>query len=166
MPILTDQARKAIIAISVFAVACVVVLLGWALVAVMSGEIVGEQFPGKLLLLLVGGSKDIFGRSLAGLLLLISYGATAVAGSKVKDGLYYAIVALSGLGILATIGLLILMNDNQLAAHVARASDVFNTVSEYRGAQNVFLGAVLVWLVGTLATQLGIELKAQHEGQE
>ena len=164
MPNLTDQARKVVIAISVFAVACVVALLCWGLAAALSDTIVGDRFPGKLLLTLVGGSEDIFGRAAAGLLLIISYGATAIAGSKIKDGLYYLIVTLSGIGVLAAIVLMILMNDNHLAGRVARAGDIFATVKEYRAAQNIFLGALLVWLIGTLATQLGIELKAQRDG--
>jgi hypothetical protein len=166
MPNLSDQARKSIIAISVIAVASVVGLLIWTLVVALSGSIDGEHYPGTLLLILVGGSGAIFGRSLAGLLLVVSYGATAVAGSKLKDALYYSVVGLSGAGILITIALMIVMYDARLAAHVARASDTFDTVEAYRAAQNLFLGAILVWLIGTLTTQLGIEAKSKDKGAD
>lgn len=164
MPKLTDQARKAIIAISIFCVACVVALVIWTFYVAASGSIVGERYPGKLLLTLVGGSEDIFGRSLAGLLLIVSYGATFVAGSKLKDSLYYLIVGLSGAGVLCLIALMIVMNDANNLGHVARASETFTDVPGYRSAQNVFLGALMIWLLGTLSTQLGIEGAAKQKG--
>ena len=104
-----------------FTVACVVALLGWALAATIWARWSGEA-SGQAMLTLVGGSLTTSSDGpLPDAANGVSFGATAVAGSKVRDGLYYAIVALSALGVLATIVLASFYDQRQPSRRTSRA---------------------------------------------
>lgn len=155
LPQLSDQARRALMAISIVTTGIVVALLIWVAWAVFTKTIDGASWPGAGFLLVLGDQAAL-GKAVAGGWILLSYGAGFIAQSKLRDRDFYLIVGLSASGVFLSIMLMIVLGDPNIYGKIARyaAADLAEDTA-YHGAQNRLMIGLIAWFIGTLATQLG-----------
>jgi protein-S-isoprenylcysteine O-methyltransferase Ste14 len=155
LPQLSDQARRALMAISIVTTGIVVALLVWIAFAALTHTIDGRWWPGAAFLLVMGNDAAL-GKAVAGGWILLSYGAGFIAQSQLRDRDFYLIVALSAIGAILSIVLMIIMGDKNIYLNIAKYADGdLAQAAPYHAAQNVLMGGLIAWFIGTLATQLG-----------
>ena len=156
IPNLTPQARNALIAISVFVLAAILALLIWIVFGALTGQLVGDQWPGRGLLLLMDNRAASL--SAKGAVFLLGLGATFLAQAKMRDIFYYFVIGMSTLGLLLSLILIVLLRDPDIAKPIFNMSplEAISDYDSYLTGLNVMFGGLAGWLTGTLTTQLGI----------
>ena len=155
---MTPRQQSAAAAVCLFVVMIVVLGLAWLMGALATGHLTGEQAPGRWLLLIMDNSAlSVAGKSIP---LILGIGSGFLAQSKIRDSIFFAIVALCLFGVLMALVSIVLLADPSIATEMFNNSPLESlaTSEAYNAAVTRFFVPLTAWLVGTLAIQLGIKL--------
>jgi hypothetical protein len=155
----TDQQKRAATALSLAIVALASLFFVWLAVEVAIGSARGDRMPGRAFMLAIA-SWDALAIALKALPLIISVGLALLGAYKLKDGLFYAIVAVSAVGLLASIYLFLEVSSVSTAKDFWAYSpaDRLEDFESFVSAAQKGLGLIGGWFVTVIAVELGIKL--------
>lgn len=156
---MTDQQRRAAATITLLVVLFSTCALGAVAIAVIRGSgPLGEHFPGRQFILIIHDQSGLQ-TMLKALPIIVSVGLTIVARYKLKDWQYYATVAVTVIGIMASAYLYVEL----AAADQARRFWAYSPVegvdnyASFTGLARSFLMIMGLWFMGILGAQLGMK---------
>lgn len=125
----------------------------------------GDRFPGRQLVLLVH-TRSLLETLLQGIPALVTIGISIVAGARLKDWQYYATVAVTVIGVVTCIYLVMELSDPEQAQRFWAYSPVpeIENYATFIGAAQPFLVVAGAWFVAILGIQLGLTGQRQDDG--
>ena len=156
---MNNQQKKAATALSLAIVGLASLFLIWLAFEVAIGTARGDRVPGRLFMLAVA-NWDALAIVLKSLPALISVGLAFLGAYKLKDGLFYAIVAASAAGLLASVFLFLEVSSVSTAKDFWAYSpaDRLEDYQSFVSAAQKGLGLVGGWFVAAIAVELRIKL--------
>lgn len=162
---MTRQQKKAATAVSLIFIAIPTIILAWLAALIMTGghNLLGAHIPGRLFMLMIHNESSLT-VAFKSLPYLITFGMTLLATSGVRNRIFYGIVGVSVIGILASVYILIEASAIDTARRFWQDSPVpaLDTYQTFTAAVKASVIPFIVWFVGILACQLGIVLKSER----
>lgn len=157
---MSEQQKKAATALSLTIVAIVSLFLTWLAVEVATGTVLGDRVPGRLFMLGIT-NWDALAIALKALPVIISVGLALLGAYKLRDALFYAIVAVSVIGLFASIYLFLEVSSVSTAKHFWAYSptDRLEDYSSFVSAAQKGLGVLGGWFLGVIGLELRIKVK-------
>ena len=156
---MTEQQKRAAGALSLTIVTVVSAYLSWLAIEVGRGAARGDQAPGLLFMLAIS-NWDALSIMLKAAPIIISVGLALMGSYQMRDALFYALLAVSAVGVAATIYLLLELNSISIAKEFWQYSttDIADP-DKFSSAVRKTLVPVGAWLVGVIGIELGITTK-------
>ena len=154
-----DRQKKALTAFSLLLVAGGTAFLVWLSIAVVTGASRGNVWPGRMFMLLISDWNSASG-VFKGLATLLSVGVAYVSAYKMKDWLYFAIVAVSVVGFFAAAYLFFEVTSVSTAKSFWPYSptDKLQDYNSFVAAARVGLGVLCGWFIGVIAAEVGVRI--------
>lgn len=157
---MTAQQKRAAAFLSFLLIALTSFFLVWiALLVAFSDQSLGGKFPGRFFMLLIH-NEDSLQIALKAVPFLVTFGISLLAQYKLRDWIFYGVLAVSVVGIAAATYLMIELSAVDTAKRFWQFSPVAG-LEDYRSfvsAMRSSLVPFIVWFIGLLASQLGIKL--------
>ena len=163
---MTGRQKRAAAFISLLLIALTSIFLIWiAALVIWSEDPLGGQFPGRFFMLLIH-SENHLQTALEAVPFLVTFGISLLANYKMRDWIFYSIVAVTVAGISAATYLMIELSAIDTAKRFWQFSPVAG-LEDYRSfvsAMRSSLVPFIAWFIGLLLSQLGIKFGQGGEG--
>lgn len=155
---MTRQQKRAATALSLAVVAVASGYFTWLAIAVATGVARGDQPPAKLFMLLIS-SWDALAVELKGLPILISTGLAILGAYRLRDGLFFAIVAVAALGAVSSVYLFLEAGSGSVAYGFWAyfPTEVVHSYEAFKPAAQKVLGPIGAWFIWVIGLELGIK---------